>query len=67
MKLLEIVKGVIIILFLILVLGKYFYWFENYQLTDTITLFDTRHWLVILYVLIRVWEYVNRKKIKTNG
>jgi len=67
LKLLEIVKGVIIILFLILVLGKYFYWFENYQLTDTITLFDTRHWLVILYVLIRVWEYVNRKKIKTNG
>jgi hypothetical protein len=67
LKLLEIVKGIIIILFLILVLGKYFNWFENYQLTDTITLFDTRHWLVILYVLIRVWEYVNRKKIKKNG
>lgn len=67
MKLLEIVKGVIIILFLILVLGKYFNWFENYQLTDSLTLFDTRHWLVFLYVLIRVGEYVNRKKNKKNG
>lgn len=62
MRIFNILKTVLIVLFFVLLAGKYFDLFENYQLTDTLTLLDMRHVLVALYILVRIIEYFTLKK-----
>jgi hypothetical protein len=64
---LRVLKVVMILLFFVLVAGDYFSLFEDQQLTEGITLFETRHYLVFAYILIRVYEYLKIKKGKQHG
>ena len=66
LKVLDIIKGVIIVLFFVLLAGKHLNLFDNYQISDSFGIFELRHYLVLLYILIRVGKYINKKQ-KQNG
>ncbi|SHG95215.1 hypothetical protein SAMN05444148_1344 [Winogradskyella jejuensis] len=62
MKILEVTKGIIIILFFVLLAGVYLKLFKNRMITESITLFDLRHVLVGIYVVIKLIEYGIKKR-----
>ncbi|WP_132705545.1 hypothetical protein [Winogradskyella wandonensis] len=62
MKILEVTKGIIIILFFVLLAGAYLKLFDNRQITKNLTLFDLRHVLVGIYILIKLIEYGIKKR-----
>lgn len=66
MKLFEILKAIIIGLFLILVAGKYFSFIDNYPITSNFYLYDITYVFLILYIIVRIAEFISNRKSTEN-
>ena len=62
MKLFGILKAIIIVIFLVFVGGKYFGYIDNYQISESIYLYDMAYVFLAIYVLLRIAEFVSNRK-----
>ena len=62
MNIFNILKAIIIVSFFVLLAGKYFDLFTNFKITESLSLFDVRHILVGIYIVVRIIEYFVTKK-----
>jgi len=61
MSFVKIAQIVLIGGFFILLAGKYFNLFPDYKLTSTFSLYQIRHIIIGLYVLLKIYDYKNSK------
>ncbi|MBT8245598.1 hypothetical protein [Winogradskyella sp.] len=62
MKIIQVIKGITIILFFVILAGAYLKLFKNYQIIEGFTLYNIRYVLGGIYILIRIVEYIIKKK-----
>ena len=62
MNIFNVLKAIIIVSFFVLLAGKYFDLFTNYKITESLSLFDVRHILVGIYIVVRIIEFFVPKK-----
>lgn len=54
-------KIVLVLIFFVLLAGRYLNLFPDYDITEKVSLFELRHAIVLIYFLI-LWREKNNKK-----